>query len=289
MLPPLEEHSISTGEVTLHVMQAGPVDGPIALLLHGFPEFWFGWRHQVGPLVEAGYRVWAPDQRGYNISDKPAETRAYQIDRLAGDVAALIQATGRERVHLIGHDWGAAVAWRVAMLHPERLEKLVILNVPHPVVMLQHLRTNPRQMLRSWYIYAFQLPGLAEWLLSRNQWQGLADALTSTSRSGTFTPEDLQRYRSAWSQPGALTAMLNWYRALLRCRVTPVASPRIQTPTLMLWGARDHALCREMAQPSIDLCDRGELVFLESASHWVQHEEPAEVNRRILEFLARPT
>src|SRR5664279_5354974 len=151
MTPSIEHDIIQTNGVTLHVAQAGAPDAPLVILLHGFPEFWYGWHQQIPFLAEHGYRVCAPDQRGYNISDKPAGIDAYRVETLVDDVIGLINASGREKVYLVGHDWGAAVAWAVALLHPERLDKLVIMNVPHPKVFAETLRSSLRQMLKSWY------------------------------------------------------------------------------------------------------------------------------------------
>ncbi len=274
-----------TNGVNLHVVMAGPSDGPLVLLLHGFPEFWYGWRRQIPALAAAGYHVWAPDQRGYNRSDKPAGVGAYGIETLAKDIVGLIDASGREQVYLVGHDWGAAVAWWVAGRYPERVKKLAILNVPHPAVMQRTVWEDAEQRKKSWYIFFFQLPWLPEKSLSDNGYTNAIRALKGSSRRGTFSDDDLIAYRQAWSQPGALTGMLNWYRAAVRNQGTGVGLGRIRVPTLMIWGANDVALSRTMAQPSIDLCDDGRLVFLEEASHWVQHEEPEMVNRLLLEFL----
>jgi pimeloyl-ACP methyl ester carboxylesterase len=276
---------VKTNGVRLHVVKAGPEDGQLVLLLHGFPEFWYGWRRQIPALAAAGFRVWVPDQRGYNLSDKPRGVDAYGIDTLADDVLGLIDATGRERVHLVGHDWGAAVAWWVARLFPERLERLAILNVPHGKVMQQHLRENPVQQRRSWYMFFFQIPLLPELALRGRRWQTGLNMLKSTSGPDAFSDEDLEMYRLAWSRPMAMTSMINWYRALLRVRPTRSASYRVQVPKLMIWGAQDTALGREMAQPSIAYCDDGRLEYLEQASHWVQHDEPARVNEMLIDFL----
>ena len=274
-----------TNGINLHVIMAGPSDGPLVLLLHGFPEFWYGWRRQIPALAAAGYHVWAPDQRGYNRSDKPAGVGAYGIETLAKDIVGLIDASGREQVYLVGHDWGAAVAWWVAGKYPERIKKLAILNVPHPAVMQRTVWEDPEQRKKSRYIFFFQLPWLPEKSLSDHGYTHAIRALKGSSRRGTFGDDDIVAYRQAWSQPGALTGMLNWYRAPVRNRGMGAGLGRIRVPTLMIWGAKDIALSRSMAQPSIDLCDNGRLVFLEEASHWVQHEEPETVNRLLLEFL----
>jgi len=286
-LPPgATERFVVTGGVRLHVVEAGPGDGPLVVLLHGFPEFWYGWRKQIGPLADAGFRQLVPDQRGYNTSDKPEAVSAYRLDALADDVVGLLDEAGRERALVVGHDWGAVVGWWLAMTRPDRVERLAVLNVPHPAVMRRHLLTNPRQLLRSWYIFLFQVPGLPEWWIARNDFRNGCRAMR-TSRRGSVTDADLARYREAWAQPGALRGMVSWYRAALRSLGTRAPSPRVRVPTLMLWGARDVALGREMAEPSIALCDDGRLVFLEDATHFVQHDEPDRVNRELLAFLGR--
>jgi len=270
-------------------MEAGPADGTLVILLHGFPEFWYGWRRQIEALAAAGYRVWAPDQRGYNLSDKPPGLHSYRIDTLAADVIGLMDAAGAEKAYLVGHDWGGAVAWWVAAQYPQRLHKLVILNVPHHDILARYIRSDWRQTRRSWYIYFFQLPGLPEWLISLNGFRLFAQTLTKTSRRGTFSEADLEKYREAWGQKNALgqpaiRSMIHWYRALVRKK--PVFRPgkRITVPTLLLWGARDAFLLAEMAQASIDRCDQGELIYLEKATHWIQHEEPDRVNAELIRF-----
>jgi len=281
---PLEFRQIVANGLRFHVAMAGPVDGPLVVLLHGFPEFWYGWRKQLSALAEAGFRVWAPDQRGYNLSDKPRGVAAYAIGQLAADVAAMIETAGRERAVVVGHDWGGAVAWHLAEHFPERVERAVIVNVPHPAVMLRHLRRNPKQLWRSWYMFFFQLPWLPERLLTFRQGALLERSLRRTSRPGTFSESDLKRYREAWLRPGAMSGMLNWYRAAMRNSSSKAPAAPIRTPTLLVWGARDQFIGRETAQPSIDLCADGKLVFFEEATHWVQHEEPARVNQLLLEF-----
>ncbi|HEV3343297.1 MAG TPA: alpha/beta hydrolase [Pirellulales bacterium] len=281
----IDHRSVTASGLNFHVATAGPEDGPLVILLHGFPELWFGWRHQIDFLADAGFCVWAPDQRGYNLSDKPPGAEAYAIDYLAADVVGLILAAGRERAILVGHDWGGAVVWHLAATMPERVERAVILNVPHPVVMLRHLKSNLRQVLRSWYMIFFQVPWLPDWWLGFNRGWPLARTLRRTSRPGTFSADDLAHYREAWSQPGAITAMLNWYRAAMRFSRRQAVGSRIHVPTLLIWGARDAFIGRETAQPSIDLCQNGRLEFIENATHWVQHEEASRVNELILQFL----
>jgi pimeloyl-ACP methyl ester carboxylesterase len=252
------------------------------ILLHGFPEFWYGWKQQIDALAEAGFCVWVPDQRGYNLSDKPTGIDAYGLDRLVADVIGLLDAAGRQKAVIVGHDWGAAVAWWTAVSYPERVERLVVLNVPHPIAMKRYASRNVGQMLRSWYIGFFQLPWLPETVSRFGNWTTFVKTLLGSSRPGTFRRADLQQYKAAWSQPGAVKAMINWYRASLRKPPAQRRSIRVTVPTLLIWGVLDKFLKREMAQLSIDFCDNGRVVFIENATHWVQHEEAKQVNELII-------
>ncbi len=270
----------------LHAITAGPEDGPLVILLHGFPELWFSWRHQIEPLAAAGFRVVAPDQRGYNLSDKPQGLAAYCLDRLAEDVLDLIHACGRERAFVVGHDWGGVSAWWTAVRFPEVVEKLAILNVPHPIVMRRFLFTHSAQRKRSWYIFFFQLPWLPESLFRADNFRHGVRALRSAARPGTFTDEDVARYREAWAQPGALKSMIHWYRAALRRPPQRLPSVRVKPETLLIWGELDRFLGAEMIAPSLALCDQASEMRLPNASHWVHHEEAEAVNRRLREFFA---
>ncbi|MBA1154898.1 alpha/beta fold hydrolase [Microvirga mediterraneensis] len=269
--------------VTLHAVEAGREDGPLVILLHGFPEFWWGWRYQIGPLAEAGFRVLVPDQRGYSLSDKPEGRRAYDLDRLAKDVVGLADALGREKFSVVGHDWGGLVAWWTASRYPDRVDRLVVLNAPHPAVAGSYMRSHPSQMLRSLYVGFFQIPFLPEAMLSANGYRSLKDALRRTSRPGTFSAEDLAQYEKAWARPGAVTTMLNWYRAL---PFKPdMKDPTVPAPTLVIWGTRDRFLERGLAEASLALCRYGDVRWIETATHWVQHEEPEAVNAAMVGFL----
>lgn len=272
---------VETNGVKLHVMRAGYAEGDPVILLHGFPEFWLGWHRQIAPLAEAGYRVVIPDQRGYNLSDKPEGVANYRVELLVADVIGLMDALEYDKVRLVGHDWGAVVAWYLAMWHPERLHQLVIMNVPHPDVFRDALRTNPEQMMRSWYAGAFQIPALPENLLKLNDYRQLASVM---QRDADLRDDQLRRYKEAWSQPGAMTAMINWYRALARSRPAREGNRRITVPTLMLWGMKDFALSSSMAEPSIEMCNEGKLVFFQEASHFVQHNKSERVNALMLDF-----
>jgi pimeloyl-ACP methyl ester carboxylesterase len=276
---------VETNGVQLHVAESGPHDGPPVILLHGFPETWRCWRHQIEPLAEAGYHVMAPDQRGYGRSARPGSTASYAIDLLVADVLGLIDACGWPKASVVGHDWGGVVAWWLAIRHPDRLDRLAILNAPHPAALARTLWSSPRQLLRSWYIGFFQLPWLPELALRLGDWYLLTRALRQSSRPGAFTEDDLEEDRRAWSEPGAITAMVNWYRAALRHRPTLPDDPKIRVPTLLLWGINDRFLDRRLASASLDLCEQGSLILFEEATHWLQHEVPDRVNRLLLEFL----
>lgn len=296
MLPiPYEERMIEANGVRLHTILAGPETGEPVVLLHGFPEFWYGWHKQIHALVEQGYRVIVPDQRGYNLSDKPESVESYQISTLATDIKALANALGYEQINLVGHDWGAAVSWWIATIYPELLKKLVILNVPYPSIMVDQVKKfNLRQMTKSWYILFFQIRSLPEAILTSRNAQPLVDMMIGTSNKNSFTAADLAHYRKAWLQPNAVKSMIHWYRATATPGARPEGSARtkrergfLKTPTLMLWGERDVALTKDMAQPSIDLCANGRLIFFPNATHWVQHDEAEAVNRHIIDFLGQ--
>ncbi len=286
METPLEHVFLPANGIRLHVTQAGSRYGPLVMFLHGFPEFWYGWRRQIDPLAEAGFRVWAPDQRGYNLSDKPPGIASYRMDELAKDVLGLIDAAGVDKCYLVGHDWGGAVAWWVALRFPERINKLVILNMPHPAVMRRTLTSSLPQLRKSWYIFSFQLPFMPEAMLRNNDWEYMVRMLKGNSRPGSFSQTDLEQYRQSWWRKQAVSSMLNWYRAAVRMPPDMGGEQRIQVPTLILWGAQDMALMREMAETSLDLCDQAKLVFFENSSHWVQLDEAEAVNKYLVEFFS---
>jgi pimeloyl-ACP methyl ester carboxylesterase len=207
----------------------------------------------------------------------------YRLEEIGADALGLIEAAGAERAHVVGHDWGGAVAWWLAAHEPERVDRLVVLNCPHPAVMRRAVTRNPRQMLRSWYIGFFQLPWLPEWVAGLGGHRLLVNGLHDSSRPGTFDEETMSAYREEWARPGALRAMIHWYRAMHRPPVFPAGD--IRPPTLLIWGCRDRALGRELAAPSIACCADGRLVEIEAATHWVQHEEAPRVVALIDEHL----
>jgi pimeloyl-ACP methyl ester carboxylesterase len=277
---------VDVREVRLHVVERGPAEGLPVVLLHGFPEFWYGWRRQLGPLAEAGFRVLVPDQRGYNRSEKPRAVRAYGLDRLARDSIGLLDAEGIDRASLVGHDWGGAVAWWAAMTRPERLRRVAVLNAPHPLVFRRWLRRDRDQRRRSWYWFLFQLPWLPELWYRRGRFSIGVRSLLAGSRA-RFDEGELDEYRRAWGRPGALRSMLQWYRAALRC---PPAIPRergpIPTPLLLLWGERDRYLETSMIEPSLAECADARVERLADAGHWLHHEQPRRVAESLIRFLS---
>jgi len=283
MAADFQTRTLVSNVVRLHVVDALSEDAPLVVEQHAFPEFWYGWHRQIAPLAAAGFRVVVPDLRGYNLSDKPQGIRAYNLDDLALDVVGLIDALGREQAHVAGHDWGGAVAWWLGMKHAERLDRLALLNIPHPLVFERILWRSGKQRRKSSYMFFFQLPWLPERALRRKGFSLLVRTLQKTSRPGTFSEEDLALYRAAWARPGALTGMLHWYRAALRARRSDPASQRVPVPTLLLWGTKDLVLGRELVPPSLALCDQGRAVFFEEATHWVAYEQPEEVSRQLIE------
>jgi pimeloyl-ACP methyl ester carboxylesterase len=275
---------LQTNGIMLHCIEAGPTEGPLVILLHGFPEFWWGWRYQIEALGRAGFHVLVPDQRGYNVSDKPEGRRAYDLDTLAKDIIGLSGALGYGTCSVVGHDWGGLVAWWTASRYPNKIERLVAINAPHPAVAGAYMRRHPSQMLRSSYIGFFQLPYLPEAVFSLSDYQALKRALLRTSRRGTFSEKDLTEYERAWSQPRALTSMLNWYRAL-PLKPPHHSSEKLAMPVLAIWGMQDRFLEFGLCEKSLALCANGQAKQFETATHWVHLEEPEAVNKALLGFL----
>ena len=258
----------------------------LALCLHGFPELHYSWRHQIPLLVGLGYRVWAPNLRGYGGSSKPEGIASYRLNTLVQDVAALIDASGAEEVTLIAHDWGAIIAWHFAILKIRPLARLVIMNVPHPQCARRELK-HWHQLKKSWYIFFFQLPRLPEWLLGRNGAERVKRAFSRMAvDKSRFPDEDLQVYADAASRPGALRSMINYYRALLR---TPdarqIGDGRVDIPTLMIWGEEDSAIDIRCTDGTEEWVPDLELHRLPGVSHWVQQEAPEKVNAILREWL----
>lgn len=282
----LSDHDVEStyrniNDIQLHVVAAGDPDAPLVVLLHGHPDFWYGWRDQINPLVKAGFRVLVPDQRGCNLSEAPDGVDPYRQPELEADVRELIHSEGRTSAHIVGHDFGAFVAWNIARRSPSFVDSLGIFNVPHPTVYWETVTSSFRQIARSWYIWFYQLPRLPEWLLERNDMDNMVEALTISSKPRTFDEDTIDLYKAAWQHTG-IQPRINWYRAFWRSK-----RPSLETvpqPTLICWGEDDVGLIPTMAEKSIEKCDNGELRMYANASHWVHHER-AEVTKALLSHL----
>jgi epoxide hydrolase 4 len=270
------------GDVRLHYVEAG--EGPLIVLLHGFPEYWYAWREQIGPLASAGFRVVAPDMRGYNTSSCPDDVAAYGTDKLADDVRGLIKERGEESALLVGHDWGGTAAWATAMHHPEVVDRMAILSAAHPRKLSQGLH-HPEQLRRSWYFFFFDLPDLPEIVVRGNDWHFYRHFLRDARPA--FTDEVFAKYIEAWSQPGAATGMIDYYRHAVRlspksdeAQLTPV-----KAPTLVIWGQKDRYLGPDLAEPDRDdVPNLDRVERLPDASHWVHHDEAEKVNELLIDF-----
>src|SRR5215468_2726597 len=283
----VREGYAEVGDQRLHYVEAG--EGPLLVLLHGFPEFWFGWRLQIAPLVAAGYRVIAPDTRGINLSSKPDGFEAYAVDLLAGDIRGLIGELGAKSARLVGHDWGGSVAWTTAMNHPEVVDRLAILNAAHPRKLSEGLH-NPNQLRKSWYFFFFAIPGLPEEVVHARDWHFFRHFLHDANPP--YTPQEIERYVEAWSQPGAAAGMINYYRASVRQSQKEAAAKLrpISAPTLVIWGERDSYLGSDLAEPhSDDVPNLDRVERLADASHWVHHDEAERVNELLVDFFGRAT
>ena len=287
-MDPLTYRTIRVNDVDLQVSvnNEGGERG-LALLLHGFPELAFSWRYQIAPLASAGYEVWAPNLRGYGQSSKPRPVSAYSIDVLLDDIAALIDESGRDDVTLVGHDWGAVQAWMFAIRRVRPLQRLVIMNVPHPACMRRELRTF-RQLRKSWYVFFFQIPRLPERLLRARRAKAVGDAFEKMAVDATRFPADVTDvYRAAALRPDAMRSMINYYRAALRGSRASAREelPVIETPTLMIWGLEDTALSKETTDGTDEHVADLTMRFLPGVSHWVQQEAPETVNAQLLAWL----
>lgn len=291
----LKDEYADVNGIRLHYVRAG--EGPLILFVHGFPEFWYAWKDQLAEFGRDHLAV-APDMRGYNLSSKPEGVEQYEVPHMVEDLRALAKSLGHERFTLVAHDWGGGVAWSLAIRHPECVERLVIINSPHPAIFERELDQNPAQQTASQYMLFFRSPK-AEAALSANNYAALVDTvMTAGLKKGHFSEEDRQAYLAAWSQPGALTGGLNWYRA---ARIGPPTSAepkarsfeadlgtfQVNVPTLVIWGEKDKALVKE----NLDGLDRYvpdlTLRRIPDGTHWVVHEQPAVVNGYIRAFIGR--
>lgn len=281
MIPNTKTITIKANGIWFEVATMGEGER-LALCLHGFPEHAYSWRYQMPCLAELGYRVWAPNLRGYGNSDSPPGIEAYRIDTLVADVAALIEASGAREILLIGHDWGGALAWLLAMDQPALISRLIVLNLPHPACFLRELKRRV-QFLKSWYVLLFQIPWLPELLLGAFRARAVAEMIRRTScKPRRFSEEALEVYRQNASRPGRLTAMLNWYRASWRAgglnTLFRQHYPKIETPTLLLWGDADAALSIRTTRGTDQYVSNLTFRVLHGVSHWVQQEAHEAVN-----------
>jgi pimeloyl-ACP methyl ester carboxylesterase len=289
----LQHHYVDFDDVRLHYVDAG--DGPLILFIHGFPEFWYAWQHQLEAFSRDHHAV-ALDMRGHNLSGKPADTKAYRLKHLVADLRRLIDHLGGQPCIVVAHDWGGAAAWNLAAEHAEYIEKLVIINSPHPVMFARELRDSPAQQDASRYMLWLRKAGAAEKLLENDCARLAAMFTQSTADPRWLTPELLERYREAWTQPGALDASLNFYRASPLHPATPEEpgasgihlKPEdftVRVPTLVIWGERDTALLPSLLDGLGTMVPRLTLKRISDASHWVVHERPEKVNLLIREFV----
>ncbi len=280
-----KEEFVQTNDINLHYVTAG--SGKLMLMLHGFPEFWYSWRYQIKEFSE-NYKVVALDLRGYNKSDRPSNKSAYKMDEFIKDVEGAIKGLGYEDCILVAHDWGAAIAWSFAYAHPEMVEKLIIMNVPHPVKFQQGLKTF-QQLRKSWYIFFFQLPLLPELWLKSNNYQIIGRLFSEMAiDKSAFSVVDIQAYKDAAAEPGALTAMVNYYRNIfqkLLNKTNKRVTSKLEIPTLMIWGEEDTALGKELTYGTDEYVKDLELKYIPNCSHWVQQEKPQLVNQYMREFL----
>lgn len=279
---------VDVGGLELHCVTQGR--GPLVVMLHGFPECWYSWRRQI-PSLASRFKVVAPDMRGYNESDKPAGVSEYRMAKLTADIKGLVEALGEKKAHLVGHDWGGVVAWSLAMEYPALVDRLVVMNAPHPAAFARQILSNPRQTRRSAYMFFFQLPAVPEMALRAFDCALLKRTFTGWMiNKDAITSEDLEQYARCASVPGALTGGLNYYRAMLRnvgaLKALRGEVPPIKNPTLLIWAEEDRALGKELTY-GLGRYFEGPLTirYIPDCSHWVQQEQPLLVNELLDEFL----
>jgi len=282
----LKSQYIETNGIRLHCKVGGA--GKLLILLHGFPEFWYAWHHQIPALMEE-YLVVVPDLRGFNKSDKPKGVHNYKLPILVKDIKGIIETFGQEKAMLVAHDWGAALAWELAYDYPEMVEKLMILNGPHPYKMFTNLLFNIRQIFSSWYIFYMQIPFLPEYLMKRNLDQLFERFLVGWSvNKDAFSESDLEKYKEVYRDTATIKAAMSYYRAGVRYAhlLLNGKNKKVQCPVQILWGEDDHALTAKLNDNIEDLCAKNcEVIYIPNCSHWIQHEQPELVSKHILSFL----
>ncbi len=278
-----QHECITTNGVNLHYVTQG--NGPLMLMLHGFPEFWYSWRHQI-PEFASDFKVVAPDLRGYNDSDKPTSQSAYVMNELVGDVEGVIRGLGYEKCVLVAHDWGGLIAWSFAYAYPEMVERLVIMNFPHSAKFFEGLR-NPQQILRSWYMFFFQLPLVPELFLQSQDYQFIEKTFKDMAiNKDAFSKEDIDTYKDAAAKRGAIKAMINYYRNIFAPENFNQNWSILEVPTLMIWGEEDTFLGKELTYRTEAYVKDLQIKYIPNCNHWVQQEQPQLVNQYMREFLS---
>jgi len=283
----LESRRVSTNGIDLHIVEAGPKEGPPVVLLHGFPEFWWAWIEQIGPLAKAGFRVIVPDQRGYNESDKPLAVADYQMATREQDIIGLIDSLGYQTVYLAGHDVGGSVAWHLVIDYPDRFRKFVVFDVAHPLS-FRDVEKGSQRKTTSWHRTLAQLPYVAEYVARFANWALIVTTMRGSARPGTFPNDEMKLYRSAWARPGANTGMANWLRAQAQYPGELSGDAKVRVPTLIVWGLKDEFADATLARPSLQRCTEASLVEIPDAGHWLLHEQPERTSREMIEFFNAP-
>lgn len=281
-----QSNYIQLNEVKLHYIEVGNGE-KVIIFLHGWPEFWYSWRKQMAFFAEKGFRVIVPDLRGFNLSEKPKNISDYAMENVRADIAQLMDKLNIEKANITGHDWGGAVAWHLATHYPNKVDKLAILNSPHPSIFYKHLKSDTSQLLKSWYMLFFQIPFLPEFFINLNLKQFFKNALRGWAiNKNAFTDEDLNKYVEAYKQKGALKASINYYRAGLRfSNAKKSKGKKVQAPTLLIWGENDKALGKELTVGTENYINNTfELKLIPNCSHWVQQDEPEKVNEYLFDF-----
>jgi epoxide hydrolase 4 len=281
----MESVFLQVNGIQIHCRVSGNPQHPALVFLHGFPEFWYAWQKQIGFFESRDYYLIIPDQRGYHLSDKPSAISAYRLSILAEDIIAVLDALKVDKCLLVGHDWGAAVAYYLGAKFSRRIHKLIILQLPHPQVIMRYIRHEKAQRKRFSYIYFFQIPWMPESALRKNNYRRLRHALLKFSKKGTFLPDDIGLYLSAWQQKNTLRSMLNWYRAAFWYRSDIKAIGTISLPTQIYWGEKDAFMMKEMIRDSMPYFTEAELHYFPEGTHWIHHELPDELNQSMLEFM----
>jgi len=285
----LQHKFVNVNGIIMHYVTIG--NGPLIVFLHGFPEFWYSWRYQI-PFFSKHFKVVVPDMRGYGETEKPAEINEYRIEKLVADIVELIHSLGQEKAIVVGHDWGCAIAWSVAMMLPSIVEKLIVMNMPHLAVFQKNAFRNYEQMQKSWYMFFFLLQDVPENRLSSNNFEFLKHLFEiSIKRKEKFTQSDIEDYVSSWSKEGGITGGINYYRANLNAEFwgsldESIPFPKIKSATLQIWGEEDIFLRKELTEGTNEFVDAPfSLKTIPNCGHWIQQEAPEEVNQVIDEFL----